>query len=50
LATSGGRAGRAIRELRHYPARAIVQTPKMPATVVEEKHFGETRAQETIAV
>lgn len=50
LATSDGRPARLIRELRYDPARTIARAPTMPATVVEENQFGETRAQETLAV
>ena len=50
LATADGRPDRLIRDLRHYPARSIVRASKQPATVVEEKQFGETRVQETVPV
>jgi len=64
LAESGERGDRAIRDparvtiptpksvaaTKTIPAPTIIPAQKKPAVVVEEKHFGETRAQETVAV
>jgi phosphatidylglycerol lysyltransferase len=50
LATSEARPARVIRHLRPYPAGAIARCRECPPTVVEDKQFGETRAQETIPV
>jgi hypothetical protein len=50
LATAEARPARVIRDLRHYPAGAVARCGKCPPTVVEDKQFGETRAQETIPV
>ena len=50
LAPSGERAARVIRDLRHDPARVVAPASPRHATVVEEKHVGETSAQETASV
>ena len=50
LATPDVRPDRLIRELRHCPVRVAARASKMPAPAVEEKHFGETSAHETVPV
>jgi hypothetical protein len=48
LAISEARPDRMIRDLRHYPERALARSSKMRPIVVEDKQFGETRTQETV--
>jgi phosphatidylglycerol lysyltransferase len=50
LAASEGRPNRLIRELRSDPAHILTVAPRTPISVVEENQFGETRAQESVAV